>query len=264
MIQVRQRPTELTVEAAHTDNRVFLISGTLAVPNGPVVPDRSVEIRVNGTAIGTTMTGANGTFETTVIIPESVTSGNGFDSVTPALIEVVYETDDTNLGSSTASTTARLPIGVLGDWLTFAAIPALFIIAVGIVLSWWRRDPQSAGGEFDESAGWQASVGEDVAAESVLSRARDTLAEGQSVVAAQLVYAALRTHLESEYRGNSSQTHWEFYHRCEELDDDELATLRDATEVYERVVFAANAVTAESVESVLDRTEQLIDADSNR
>jgi hypothetical protein len=262
--RVQERPTELKVEATHIDNRVLSVSGELAVPNGPSVPDRTVALRVNGTAIGTTTTGPNGTFETTVIAPESVTSGGGFASVYTISIEAVYENDDANLGSSTGRATARLPVGSLWDWLPIAAIPALLVISVGMAWRWWRRDQRRSVEASDESTGWQASVAETASAESLLTQARNALAEDQSVVAVKLIYATLRTHLETEYGSHDAQTHWEFYRRCEVPDDDTLATLRDATEVYERVVFAAEAVSSEAVAPLLDRTERLVNTDSDR
>jgi len=204
----------------------------------------------------------NGTFETSVVIPESATNAGRFEDVSTLSIEAAYEESETNLGHSTASTTVPLTISSPWNWLGAAAIVVVVIIAAIIIQQWWTREQSASVENVTNPTGWQASIGADMSAESLLNRARDVLGEEQPVLAAQLAYAALRTHLEAEDGGDGNQTHWEFYRQCQSRDKETLETLRNATEIYERVVFAADSVSDETAAPLLDQAEQLIDSGS--
>ncbi|TKR25474.1 hypothetical protein [Natronomonas salsuginis] len=258
-VTVRERPTELSIEANQTDERTIQLAGELVVPDGPGVPGRSIELLVNGSNLGTTTTGVNGTFETSLVVPESEIGSGASDSAATLSVGAAYQDERANLGASNAETAVILTTETL--WGVLAGVGLFVLIAggVGVTVLSWRRGQSDSFETFEEPAGWSDALVEDGrSSESLLESAYDTLAD-RPVIAAQLGYAALRTCLEAEYGGQSAQTHWEFYRACEASADEEIVTtLRNVTELYERVVFASEPISAETVKPMLDRTERVV------
>jgi len=265
-VSIRERPTTLSVNATQTNDVALAVAGDLRVPGGPGVPRRSVELFVNGTSVGTTTTGVNGTFETTIIAPDAALGGGYFESVSQLSVEATYEDTTANLERSSAETTAVFTTGPVWNWLAGLGLVVLIAAgAGGALLSWRRNHPEQAPGDAVEgTAGWQPSRSDQsVSVESLLEQARARIAAEEPVAAAQLAYAAIRAHLEAESGNVSVQTHWEFYRACQGAGaDDTVAVLRDATELYERVVFASESVSEETIAPLLERIERVIEPTS--
>lgn len=264
-VGVRERATELSVGATQTDDRALRISGALTVADGgPGVPNRPVDLLVNGTHLGTATTGPDGTFDTTVVVPEGTTDTGLFDGGSTLAVEATYQDAEANLESAEATTTTVLRSSVLWTWVGGAVLALVLVGAVLYGVARLRRDRTEPATGPGGSTAWTESLGsggtDGQSVETLLDGARDCLEADQPARAAQLGYAAARAALEREYGGVPAQTHWEFYRQCRQAaaDSDRVETLRRVTEAYERAAFASEALSSERIDALLGEIDSLV------
>ncbi len=255
-IDVRETATTLDASAVHVQDRSISVSGSLLTDSGQPVADRDISVAANGTTLGTVSTGPNGTFETTLSVPQSVGSTGIFESTHPIGIEFRYDGSATNLRSATTGATVMLPTLPWG--LVAGAVLAIVVVLAGGVFVGRKllarrseRVPEPAV-DIDSPTARRTEASVDSA--SLLATARGYLDAQQSEAAARVGYVALRQQLSADTGRTAGQTPWEFYRDCAQGDIDETTreTLQRATELYERARFTSTAsVPADAVEDLL-------------
>lgn len=250
---VEETPTKLSVSAERTSEDALRVNGSLASEAGDVVADRTVDIAIDGSTVGTATTGDGGAFAQRVEIPESA-EGN-------LTVRAEYDGSGTSLAPATATTQLAGggggTLSGLPGWLRWAGVALGSLLVVGAVLGArrYRRSDGSAASSAAASAGVEESGRDEreTAARLALSRAAAAL-EDDPEAAMEHCYAAVRHELAARVGADRSMTHWEFYRRYEGDHDD---LLRDATESYERAVFGREGVPGGEVRGLLDRAREL-------
>ncbi|MDS0475726.1 DUF4129 domain-containing protein [Natrinema sp. 1APR25-10V2] len=260
-VAVRQTKTTLSIDAVPAGDRSLTVDGTLETVAGDGVRGESVMLRVDGSTVATATTGANGTFEETVTLPDSVQGGE-------VTVTAAYEASRSNLKGATAHAVVAIGEAQPGPsntvWLG-AGFIALIAVSIGVWLarrSGGNEPTPTDSPETDNPAGEPAAAarladGEAVA--SLLDQARDQLAAGRPNGAARTGYAAVRRALASHVDARSALTHWEFYRTYRSDTADDAALLRDVTEAYERAAFDRDGVSADEAAHVLERARHLCD-----
>ncbi|WP_123538120.1 hypothetical protein [Halosimplex salinum] len=266
-LQVAELATDLTANATHVEGRTVRVEGHLSSANGHDVDNETVGLAVDGTTVATTETDANGSFATTIAVPSEALDGGLLGGSQKILVTASYEDATSNLApvGHTTDVTVRAP----GRPVLLGGLALLVVGLVGgVVLA--RRRPWETGGERGVSGAGQpgiaasdlgGSVSASADSASLLSTARDRLASDPET-AVRVGYAALRHRIERQGAvPGDGRTHWEFYRDCRDadLDAETLDALRDVTERYERVAYAAGAVDADAARATLDRIESFVD-----
>ncbi|SDG29287.1 DUF4129 domain-containing protein [Halorientalis regularis] len=260
-IQVAETPTELTVSATRTDGRSLRVSGRLDAEGQGGIAGHEVQIRANGTTLGTATTGPSGQFRTAMVVPTELLESGLSDAVTTLDVQAAYQGDGTNLESSTAGTTAT--ITQAGSLLWIGGLVAGVFVLLGGYLGyrWWRRRGRNRAADRPTSIDGPTvgvAEGSDGSGESLLDMAREQLTAGRPDAAVELAYTGLRRDLERRSGIEESATHWEFYHQYRrDGDESSVETLRRATELYERAVFASRSVSADSAAEILDTLDDI-------
>ncbi|WP_157972308.1 DUF4129 domain-containing protein [Saliphagus sp. LR7] len=253
-VTVAEIPTDLSVSAERTGDGALRVDGSLSSEASGVVGERTIDVAVDGSTVGTATTGDEGAFSQRVEIPESA-SGN-------LTVRAEYDGSETSLAP--AATTTQLAGGggggalsALPGWLRWAGLALAGLLVVGAVVGArrYRRDETApAGGAAASAASGGEERGErETAARLALSRAAAEL-EDDPEAAMEHCYAAVRHELAARVGGDRSMTHWEFYRRYSGEDDD---LLRDATESYERAVFGREDIPRGEVRGLLERAREL-------
>jgi len=266
-IRVESSPTVIAFDAEPTEQGAVRVSGTLRTDAGVPVANRSVQLRIGGRAAGTVLTGANGTFGTTLSVPEG-SAGRDGDGET-AVVEAVFEAAGTNLESTSRSTgvavtnpSNQVEIGTPGGEGTVGLAVAGLLLAVVAgfsLLYWYRRRDRSGESDSDgrEPAGPTEPTGDRTAVTEQVERAGELLEAGRPDAAVRAGYAALRRRLGDD-DASRLQTHWEFYeHHRDRLDDGTARRLRQVTEAYERVAFAGESADGSTAREVVDAVRSL-------
>jgi hypothetical protein len=271
-LQLRSTPTNLSVSASPVqgEQRTLRVRGRLLSAAGDGVSRQELAVTVNGTSVGTVTTGRGGEFVSTVVVPKAIADGRLLDQQSTLSVRVVYDGQGTSLAGSRMQTLTTVRGGSLPLWL-FVIVGLLIGSSVVYLLVRGLRRRDSAAveddiGGVDRSGRIPDAGGDNDAVVSLLRRARDLLTEGNSRVAIQYGYAAMRARLEREYGLESSQTPWEFYQACREngIDSDVVKQVRRLTELYEQAVFASQSVSASGIQSSLDSVEGLASDGNNR
>lgn len=255
-LRVESTATTLRVNATNSSmDPEIRITGLLETVDDRPVPNRTVELRLNGTSVATVDTRANGTFSR-VVTPQAGLSG-------PITVRAVYNEPTSNLEPSSARTsvdtdgetqrdTGPLSVELLGG----SGAVVLSLLAIGWLV---RRGEASV----DEQASTPAPS---PAASSAVDSGTDHIAtavglldDGDSAAAIQALYSAVRHSLRT---GDDAQTHWEFYATASErLQPETAGTLERLTEAYEQVVYSPEGVEAERAAALLDDAESLLGDD---
>lgn len=255
-IQVDETPTELTVSTTRIEGRSLRVSGQFNAGTEGGVGGQTIQIRANGTTLGTVTTGPKGQFRTTVVVPSELLESGLGSTVTVLNIRAVYQGSKTNLEASTAETTSI--ISQEGILLWVGGLVAVVLVLVGGYLGyrWWRR--RSQGRETDrptaiDEPAVRVTDSDGGTSKPLLEIAREQLTAGRPDAAVELAYTGLRRELEHRAGIEDSATHWEFYHRYRrDGDEDSVEILRRATELYERAVFASQSVSPDSAAEILE------------
>ncbi|SEP10199.1 hypothetical protein SAMN05216388_10339 [Halorientalis persicus] len=255
-LQVAETPTELTVAATQTEGRTLRVSGQLEADTQGGVAGQVVEITANGTTLGTATTGPDGQFRTTVVVPDELLASGLGDAATTLNVQAAYQGSETNLGSSSASATALVTQAGILLWIGALVAGVLVLVGGYLGYRWWRRRSQNRDADrsptIDEPM--VSVTGDDGRTpDSLFGMAREQLAADRPDAAVELAYTGLRRDLERRSGIEEPATHWEFYRRYRrDGDEGSVETLRRATELYERAVFASRSVSSDSAAEILD------------
>ncbi len=253
---IRETATTLDASAVHTSGRSIRVSGSFLTDSGQPVINQDIAVVANGTTIGRVSTGPNGTFETTLTVPQSVGSTAVFESSLPIAIEFRYDGSATNLQSAQAGATVILPTlpwGLIGG----AMLAIIVVLAGGVVIGrklLAGRSQHVPDPAVDIDSLTAQRTGSRVDSTSLLDTARRYLDAQQSAAAARVAYIALRQQLSTDVGRSAGQTPWEFYRDCADSDIDETTreTLQRATELYEQARFNSTAsIPADAVDELL-------------
>ncbi|WP_252699668.1 hypothetical protein [Natronosalvus vescus] len=264
-VTVTETETVLTIDAEHT-NETLEFEGTLETVDGDPIDGQPVTIQIDGEAVETVTTGADGDLSGAVPLPD-----NGDDDAT---VVAVFDGAETNLAGASAEsvvplTGSALPsVGEPGTpFLTWiAAIGGALLITLLVLGFWWRRRESSD--TTEESP--ERPGDEDVPAETptqpsivptLLSEASQRLSNGRTDAAVRASYAAVRRGIGRPDDGRSL-THWEFFTR---YGGDERAEERDAlqtmTETYERAAYTPETVSSGEATRALECARRLCTPD---
>jgi hypothetical protein len=264
-ISIDETDTELEMEATAIGEDRFAIDGQFAGADGDGFDNESIEVRVDGTAVGTVTTGPDGEFNETVAFPETTD-----DEVS---VTATYEGAGTNLAAAESETTVAVPGGGSSalDSVPPSALAVLGALAVVLVLTaagWWRRrgDEESTTTVPDavtvtESDSEAAAEASRETVDALLGRARDQLAEGRPDTAIRSCYAAVRHARDAGGDESGGLTHWEFYRAHADGSDETTDRLRRLTEAYEQAAFTPDPVPGSLAARVFERARQLCEPD---
>lgn len=250
-LTVTEQETRLSLEATDGENDLLRVSGTLETDTGTAVDNQTVDLFVDGVAVGTATTNDVGLFGQQVVVPESVASDADGGDVT---VNATFDGTGTNLHSTsreaTAITHGTTGVSTVPPWIP---VPVALAVVLGAGYWFYRRRSRDEAGEatqreatsdLPESPGDEHTVS--------LEQAGALLEAGQTAAAIQAGYATLRHRLQPAERG---QTHWEFYHEHRStMDERSRQALRTVTEHYELAAFSPeetdSAVAADTLEAI--------------
>jgi hypothetical protein len=277
---VKETPTSLSIREVETFNETAFVTGRLTTDDGDSIPNRTVELRIDGRTVGNATTNATGGYATTVTVPPRLLGGD-------STVEIVatYSPSEGNLAPARTNATAAFD----SSGLAFSADPlrlgviGLVGIAVLGAFAWRFRseeaepsdsEPNETDGTDDRPTDFtdtqERSVG------PLLDSARAALAEGDSDGAVVAAYAATRRRLENGVENDDGpgteavdsatpRTHWEFYEACWDagLSDERLRRLERLTETYERAAFAADPVEEDDAAEGVAAAEDVLTASAD-
>lgn len=259
-VTVGTRATTVSVSPTVLSGRAVRLTGTLSLSDDGAVPNRTAAVFADGQLVTTVSIDRRGRFNTTVVVPsQAVTDGS-------TTIRVRFEGTGTNLSPSQSRatvtltpSTSSLPVVAFGG--------ALFVVVlIGLATVGWRsrlgRDSNVESPPSTPSAADRSNDADRPDAGRFLQIARQRLDAGDHHDAVRAVYAGARQGF-SPGEIDRRSTHWEFYRACREsdLDADTLRTLRELTELYERVTYTEATVPAEEVDRLLTAVETSAVAD---
>ncbi|MFP8891050.1 hypothetical protein ACLI4U_14970 [Natrialbaceae archaeon A-CW2] len=249
-ITIRETDTTISMDATAEDDDAIHVTGTLETADGAALENETVTVTLDGTSAGIIETDADGHFDETL---ESVPTTDG-----QRTLSVTYDDPGSNLASSSAETTVgtaatssdssvSVPVWVWGG-LGLAAV-----IAGG----WWYRERRSGSNRSLEgfsptSTQRQRSPTESRLVSTMLSQARDALADGRTDDAMQFSYGAVRRTIDPTLEARD-RTHWEFFEQVSSesaFDADDVSLLYDLTVGYERSTFATEPIERDRAESL--------------
>lgn len=273
-LQLRPAQTQLTVNTTppQTTDTTVPVTGTLSLQSGTPLESQTVGIYLNGSRVDTVETGPGGQY-TTTLTPTSL------DNTTNATLTARFDGQGTNLVSSEAATSFTVPRGatqsgplpVSGRLLLAGGvgIAGALGILIFVVFPQWRpawlttTEPASP----DSSDTTPASETSDPTTTSVsqtdvaLTTAEERLAEGDSAAAVQLAYSGLRSALSDDLNGGATDTHWEFYQRCEAHGIDSLPQIKQLISVYETTMFAPTPVSDQDAAAAVRAVSTILSAE---
>jgi len=270
-VTVEPTATDLSIAEVRRMNGSLFVSGRLTAPGGVALENRTLQLAVGGTAVGTVTTNASGGYAKVVPVPPSVNDGAN------ATVNASYAPVGENLRASSADVTVAFDTSeenALDYPLALRVAGLLGLAVLGVVLArrlggddWSLGDDETstpASAETDLSVTVPGDA--DRSADSLLDAAAERLdgGDGDGDVpadaaagadeAALLAYAAARKRLDGAVGRSSAETHWEFYDDCREegLRETRLDDLRRLTETYERAAFAPESVSESDAADALD------------
>lgn len=272
-LSVRSTPATISLRVTRIGERSerALVHGRLITDGGEPVANQTVHIAVNGERVDRARTNESGQYAAVVRLSDA--------DLEPRLA-AVYDGRETNLAPANATVTLGDSGSILGDLLPgpvehaldrnpmLVGLAALLVLGAVLLLGILPRrrlgrpptpldgEPSAVRGGAD---GGQPATPDAERAESLLERAQDQLAAGRPNDAVVAGYAAARQGLST--RPEDQRTHWEFYreHAADGLDAAQIAALRELTEGYERVAYAAETLTADESERLLDAARSAVE-----
>ncbi|WP_135854101.1 DUF4129 domain-containing protein [Halorussus salinus] len=256
-VTVEPTPTDLSMTELRRVNGSLFVSGRLTARGAPL-PNRTVQLAVGGTAVGTVTTNATGGYAEVVSVPSSVSDRPN------ATVNASYAPVGENLQSSRADATVAFEeTGGNGlDYPLALRVAGLLGLAViGVVLArrlggddWSLGDdetpaPASAASDLSATVPGDADRSADALLDAAAERLDGDAAASDPTTdpadeAALLAYAAARKRLDGAVGRSSAETHWEFYADCRDggLSAERADDLKRLTETYERAAFAPEPV----------------------
>ena len=280
-IRIRETPTSLSLAGNVTQGRNVTVQGRLTTKDGRAVSNETVDVLADGTTIGTVRTDANGTYRSQFRVPPSVVSNQSNGTV---VLATNYGGGGTNLASSHARTRLTLQLpgtdSVLDrEWVPLALGGVLvgLLIVAGVYVR--RRGESTESGDettavadagdddFDTNADSTPPDGEPAddfadrppTDELLAERANAAFATGDLNRAAELAYAAVRSHLEATVAVEPRLTHWEFSRACAKADigTDDRSRLEAVTNAFERASFTEKPVSSELARRAVRSAEEI-------
>lgn len=271
-LRVDRTNTSLSMDAVRNGSRVEA-HGRLRARNDTAVTGGTVVIRVNGNRVTSVETGPNGSYNATFELPSSVGPGRS------ANVVAAYEPPPSNLENAQASDVVKSvsnPADMLGwislPWAGAALLTLVFLLGTVFVRS--RRSDDVDGADEGLSGGEDArgdsthgdveqeppETEDDAANElDALDTARTRLSSGDHERAVKIGYAAFRRYLLRNYDLTPSLTPRELRDAAGSVvTDREYQTLADLTACYERVVFASNGISTDTVSVLLDAADGIV------
>ena len=275
-LTVTEAPTQLTLSTNLTGTQApsVGVSGTLTLASGTPLSGEPVTIYVDDTAVVTTTTGPNGRYTATV--PTSALDS----SVATPSVRAVFTADDRALAESRTTATVELPAAftTTTSWLPQptpallggAAVAVVLLIAGGLGRHWqWRLPWRSRGNDTgvqataaDSSASppGQSTPSPDTSrAQALLAHAEESLATDDPTTAVQVAYASLRSALAPTLPDSRTDTHWEFYNRCQNAGIDPIDETEAVTAAYEEATFAPAQIPPDRAQQVIETVSTVID-----
>lgn len=263
-VPTRARDTHLSLAMTELSGRLIRVTGEVRLDSGAPVGGQWVTVSVGDETVATAETGANGTFATTVRVPDTVTSSGLFGGTTSARLNVTFSPAGGLLRPAQAGTTVIVETG--------SALPVVLGVAVvvialgGIVYVGYGRAGSASPSTDDSDTSREpdpmefASGADD---EAVLAYARDQQSAGHTERAIRASYAAVRTHLDTRLADDRSATHWEFYAQCRDagIEEGTLDALSELTTLYERAVFADETVASEAGARAIEIAADCVESD---
>lgn len=278
-VTVVERTPRLSITAAQADGRTLDVAGNVTTAEASVDRHR-VTVLVGGTRVGSARTGPDGSFETAVTVPSELVEQGLRTRTTPVDVTVVSP-ERGNLARTERATTVAVTTGNTALLVAGAMVAVLLVGGLARAVRRLRGtgagtgtaaggrqeadDDDGARAADDDSSGGDGSTGHPASA-TLVSAAGD-LPGTDPEQAVRVGYAALRRHLEErEVDAAGDRTHWEFYRDCRDadLDEETLGALRDATEQYERAVYAADSLSSSAARETLAGIAALVDPDGER
>ncbi|UPV76648.1 hypothetical protein M0R89_19140 (plasmid) [Halorussus limi] len=251
-VTVEPTVTALSMTEVRRMNGSLLVSGRLATEGGTPLPNRTLQLSVGGTAVGTVTTNATGGYAQVVPVPSSVAGSSN------ANVSASYSPIGGNLEPSRANATVTFETadgGPLDYPLALRVAGLLGLAVIGVVLAWrlggddWGigddATPETAAADLSETI----PADTEQSADALLDVAKDYLEAGDNDDAVLLAYAVARVRLEELVGSTSVETHWEFYEQCREagLGEEHLDNLKLLTKAYEIAAFAPKSVSETTV-----------------
>ncbi|WP_115863968.1 hypothetical protein [Halorussus litoreus] len=273
-VTVETTPTALSIADVRTFNGTALVAGELATEGGQPLPNRTVELRLDGRSVGNATTNASGQFATTVGLPSRRAGGDSTVEIVAA-----FSPSEGNLAPAAANRTATLDATgglVTGRQLRFG-LAGLLVLAVfagfvwryrssaeGIAKSDREADP-GAGAYPNAEAGPESASIDDLTGRStvaLLDSATTALADGRFDAAVAAAYGAVRRRFEAVGGPRTTRTHWEFYADCRNagLPEERLRELELVTETYEHAAFADESVAAADAHEAVADARTLVES----
>ncbi|WP_227379415.1 hypothetical protein [Haladaptatus halobius] len=266
-ITVRPTATDISINATRNGSLIHA-TGTLTTSTGALAANQTIQLRVRGRTVTTVRTNETGHYSAVTPLPNDTVSGQ--ESVEVA---AVYAEPTTNLESSTARVRIQLPgeSTELADWRLWLAGVGLLGLIIGSAYAIRSRELLERDSDSDASIvpedgtdepdSTEESANGEVSRE-LLRMAREQLAAGQSNVAVQTAYAAVRQHLAVEEADDRStgMTHWEMYRAFQlgDGDDDSRNALHELTRAYEVAAFAATSLSLDDARTAVDAAAALV------
>jgi hypothetical protein len=289
-LTVRETATAVDVDAERAAPDAIRVRGRLRTRDGRAIPDRPVQVSIDGDPVATVGTDADGRFATTVDRPASA-GGAATDAANGSVVATVaFDGAGTNLASATGRATVARPAAETaapaGDApgplaaLVDGPLPAVVagLVAVAFAAGGVRRylrgparadddatDGRRAGGA-DAGPGpganrddpSTAAADADADADDPLEPVWDALADGRTDAAVEAAYVRVRGPLADVAGGDPNATHWAFYADCAAAGVDDIDALEALTVAYEAAAFSPDSATRAQAADALAAAERLL------
>jgi hypothetical protein len=255
--------TGLDRSGAPDERRTVVARGRLTAADGTPIAGEWIEIRVEGTLVREILTDENGFYRATVQVPPRhlPTSVGGEERVR---IVAAYDGEGTNLERRSVTAfvlfQAKL-LAVIGR--NHSVVQTLTVILViGSAVALRRRfDRSAAHDEAVTAATTPSDPGdpEDPSSTppSFVELSRRSLEGDRPDTAVRFAYAAARATVSDAYDLETSGTHWEFFHACEDAGTGRLDELERLTALYESAAFDRRSLEAGAATEALSLAEEI-------
>ena len=270
---------ELDTETEAADADEVPISGSLETAAGRPIRASTVDLTVDGETVETVDTNLEGAFEETVTLPDAADNstvtlgatynGEGHLQPTTETVEIRSQPAGADVSSGTQpsavqddtelSTTEALPRGLL---FAGGGLLALF----GLVGVWWmRRNGAAAVDDAVDGPNPPSGVGGSAATEPTPANSRKLYAVAEQQLAADaydsavvLAYASVRRQLARLLGLSAGVTHRELARTYAAADREDSEAIKQLTQQYERVRYAADGVDESTAVRAVAAAERLL------
>lgn len=296
-VSVQTTPTRVRLDEVTTRGREVLLAGTLSTANDEPLGDQQVQIRVDGTVVETVRTAADGTFETSLTLPDrdesrsTVSVVAGFDDPTSNLGPSQSTASVVTLPEPRTEAATEVPVitqlrEALGISEVLVVLPVVdvglspgliagavgvLVVAAGLVFVARRRraGPVTAAGRrhlddlsseaFLDAGRPDPTDAADTTPPAVYLRAaHEALAASNPRLATEYAYVAVRRHLAADSALPVRVTHREFLRAVRDGGYDIADVVDTLTTAYERAAFSPRGVSPDDAEQAVSAAERVI------